>query len=181
MKNLKNFRINSNLMNLSNTKLPLNESLNNFDDINSLDMDLIEETILKTFKGYRGFSENKEKKNLLDLNSKSDSDYRLSNNSKMKNKIFDTSKISKKNERFMDENEENYINDDNNDISNLIKSMNKDYDRNLCNQASILGLDLGLGQKKEALNINLNGVRELILPGKLQLEEMNSKGNILFL
>ena len=63
MKNLKNLRNNSNVTNLNNSTLCLNESSSNLDDINSLEMDQIEETILSTFKVYGGFCDKKEKKN----------------------------------------------------------------------------------------------------------------------
>jgi hypothetical protein len=198
MKNLKNLRnmSNNNLpnLNINNSTLCLNESSNNLDDINSLNMDLIEETILSTFKAYGGFSDKKEKKP-FDLNSKSGSDYCPLNNSKLKNKIFDTSKISKKNERFMDENEDNYINQDNYEVSNLLKSMSQCYDKKLSNQSNGFDFGLGLGldssiegqgyrngnlNKDSNKNLNLNGVGigHGIIPDKIQLEEMNPKGNL---
>lgn len=155
--------------------LNLNESIDNLSDINSLEMDQIEETILNIFKSYGNLNERNDENNNNSLysNKYDSNDSYSNNNNNIKNKnphkaelnnvyngnkgkIFDTAKIEKRQDLNMNNNLNEcetieYTNENNFDIANLLSN-------------NLKGLDLLLNSSSANYQ------------GKSPLENMNPNG-----
>ncbi len=150
MKNLKNLRKNTRNDYLNNLSLNLNDSSNDLDDILSIDIDIIEESILSIFKSYGNINEKRDE-NLNYINNSNKSEEEVNDYKSIeKTKIFGTSKADKKNENFKYKNDKN--------LDNPLLKDNWQFNNFLNNQTNLEDFPFS----------NSNG--------KMQFENMNQKG-----
>jgi hypothetical protein len=125
-KNLKILSKNTRNKFLNNLSLNLNQNPDDLEDLNNIDQEKIEETILCIFKSYGNFKEKKDENSELENYNRSFSDdsgnYKANNG---KGKIFGTAKIDKKfDKKEMDENDKNLLLRQNLELRNLLTQQN---------------------------------------------------------